>query len=122
MMIDNGTWVLIITAGFALIFGPLTARSSMRREPIHGGIVAQILNFLASIAMMAVVPGVLASIILGHNAGFAIVLGVILMLICYLLLVGFAVVEKAPREAYLASRKPKEDKGWTAEDALKSGL
>lgn len=121
-MIDNGTWVLIITAGFALIFGPLTARSSMRREPIHGGTVAQILNLLASIAMMAVVPGVLASIILGHNAGFAIVLGIFLMATCYLLLVGFAVVEKAPREAYLASRKPQEDKGWTAEDALKSGL
>jgi hypothetical protein len=111
-----------ITIVFGLIFGTLTARSSMRREKIHGGVVAIIFNWLASVVMLMVLPLILGSIFIGHNAGYGIVIGLLLIGVCGILLVIFAIFEKAPREAYLKTLIPKEDRGWTAEDALKSGL
>ncbi len=113
-------WGIVIV--FALIFGPLTARSSMRRDKIHGGTMAQIFHGLACVVMMMVLPLILGSIFIGHNAGYGIVVGLGLIAICGGLLVVFATFENAPREAYLKTLKPKEDTGWTAEDALKSGL
>jgi len=59
---------------------------------------------------------------IGHNAGYGIIFAFVLFAICGVLLTIFAIFEKAPREAYLKTIIPKEDKGWTAEDALKSGL
>lgn len=119
---NNEPLVWGITIVFALIFGTLTARSSMRREKIHGGTVAIIFNWIASVVMLMVLPLILGSIFIGHNAGYGIVIGLLLIGVCGILLVIFAVFEKAPRDAYLKTLIPKEDKGWTAEDALKSGL
>jgi hypothetical protein len=119
---NNELLVWGITVGFALIFGPLVARSSMRRDTVHGGIVAQIFHALACVVMMMVLPLILGSIFIGHNAGYGIIVAFGLFAICGVLLTIFAIFEKAPREAYLKTIIPKEDKGWTAEDALKSGL
>lgn len=119
---NNELLVWGIAVVFALIFGPLTARSSMRRDKIHGGTVAQLVHGLACVAMMMVLPLILGSIFIGHNAGYGIVFGLGLIGVCGGLLVIFATFENAPRQAYLKTLKPKEDKGWTAEDALKSGL
>lgn len=119
---NNEPLVWAITIVFALIFGTLTARSSMRREKIHGGILPILFNWLASVVMLMVLPLILGSIFIGHNAGYGIVIGLLLLGLCGALLVLFAVFEKAPRDAYLKTIVPKEDRGWTAEDALKSGL
>ncbi|MCL4254799.1 MAG: hypothetical protein KJ043_13620 [Anaerolineae bacterium] len=49
---NNEPLVWGITIVFALIFGTLTARSSMRREKIHGGTIAVIFNWIASVVIM----------------------------------------------------------------------
>lgn len=85
---------LIFSGVFALIFGPLTARSAHRREPVRGGVIAQLFHLLGAIAFIAVLPGVLVSLIAGGGFRQAFPLGVALLLLSLALFVVFAVFER----------------------------
>lgn len=109
---------LAVAAVFGVVLGPLLARSSARREKIYGGTAAQVFHLLGAVAMMGLLPGVIAGVILRipFVTTFSIALG--LLALCFAALLVFAVLEKPSRPAPQAL----EDRGWTAEDARTSGM
>lgn len=111
------TFAVCIT--FAVILGPFAARSSLRREPIYGGILAQIFHLAGTGAMMGVIPGVITALILGGGFGVAFPVAVFFLATSFGLLLIFALFEHPARSAHLAQA---QDQGWTAEDARTSGL
>lgn len=105
-------------AAAGLILGSLTARSSHRRDPVIGGLPAQVFHWLSAVAFVAILPSVLTGLILGviHFA-IPIAIG---MLFASMAAAGLYAVFELP--ARKARPVMVEDRGWTAEDALKSGL
>lgn len=116
------TIIVLISVGFALIFGPRVAQSANRREPIYGGLPAQILNLIGSMSFVALVPSVLAGLILGE-VHQAVPLAIGQLLTSLIAMVLFAWVE-LPARSRLAPAQPttSEDEVWTAEKARTSGL
>jgi hypothetical protein len=110
---------LIISAVFGIVVGPLTARSSNRREPIYGGVTAHVFHVAGAIAYAAVLPAVLSALILGGGFRTAAPLALALVAASLLALTLFAVVERPIRIHRLDERK---ESGWTEEDARTSGL
>lgn len=110
--------MLLVALTFGLIVGPLTARSSMRREKVYGGTPAKALHLLASGMYVAAPPTILTGAFAG--VGFKTLLPLALAMIFGSLgvLIIFATFEKEARPATVT----KLDRGWTAEDARKSGL
>lgn len=113
---------VIVCIVFAILFGPLTARSSVRREPIHGGPLPMIFNLIGSGALVAVLPGVIASLVLGGGFRLAFPLALACVAISLTALVIFAALEHPARSRYLAQQQHKAEQGWTEEDARRSGL
>lgn len=134
-MTDTVYIIILLVMGLGAAY--LTARSSINKEKIHGGAASQLLNYLASglIAMLA--PTVLCNVIFIHpdflkpilpfldsSPGFIVtfvhLLAIVLLMvgIALLLLMLMAMIEKP----LLDKVAPKEDKGWTKEDAETSGL
>jgi len=109
---------IIFSLMFGLILGPLAARSSQRRQPIYGGMVAQLLHGLGAVLMIAVIPMVLANLIVGNGFLSSVVLGFGTLGTGFLVLVIFAAVEKPALDA----QSTVQDHGWTKEDAHTSGL
>lgn len=109
---------IIFSMMFGLILGPLTARSSQRRQPIYGGPVAQLLHGLGAVLMIAVIPMVLVNLILGNGFLPSVVLGFSTLGTGFLVLLVFAAVEKPALNAHTTA----QDHGWTEEDARTSGL
>ncbi|MCU0465940.1 MAG: hypothetical protein MUF38_15405 [Anaerolineae bacterium] len=111
-------WMLVMGGLAALIFGPRTARSSERREPIYGGTTAKTLNLIASCLFTAVPVVVLTGLITGFGWRSIIVA---LTMIGTSLLVTFAYgwVETPAR-----ANAPKRGitNTWTEQDARSSGL
>lgn len=110
---------LIVWALFAVVFGPLLTRASIRLKPIHGGMLAHIFHFIGATAMVAVVPAVIAALVFGGGFKLAFPFALALMLGGLLAMVFFAIIEHPAMTAYEASRK---DRGWTEQDARSSGL
>ncbi|MBI5930865.1 MAG: hypothetical protein HY862_16260 [Chloroflexi bacterium] len=110
--------VLLVGLALGLILGPLTARSSARREKIYGGTPAKTLHLIASGLFVATPPAVLVGAIagLGLKTLFPLAFSVILSSLGILIV--FAIFEKQAKPAV----NPPVDRGWTAEDARKSGL
>lgn len=113
---------LLIVFGVSLLFGviigPFVARLSTQKESIHGGALAHVFNFIASVMFVGLVPGVITGIIVGEGLlVIPIAFGMLAMVFVSLIL--FALVENAPRKAALAKRV---DRGWTEQDARSSGL
>ena len=110
---------LLVWAAFAIVFGPLLTRSSIRRQHIHGGIFAHIFHFIGATALVAVVPTIIAALVFGGGFELAFPLAVSLVLASLFCMLLFAIVEKPALEAYVSHR---EDRGWTEEDARTSGM
>jgi hypothetical protein len=110
---------LIIWAAFAIVFGPFLTRSSIRRSPVRGGVLAHLFHFIAATAAVAVVPTIIAALVFGGGFRLAFPLALTLMLTSLFSLVIFAIIEKPAIQTYEASL---EDRGWTEEDARTSGL
>jgi hypothetical protein len=104
---------------FAAIFGPLTARSSMRRAPIYGGVLAKAFHLLGASAIIGVVPGVITALILGGGFGVAFPVALLFLAIGFGTLLLFAIFERPARTLHLVQE---QSRGWTAEDARTSGL
>lgn len=110
---------LLVWVVFAVILGPLLTRSSIRRKPIYGNIVAQLLHFVGATAMVAVVPAIIAALLFGGGFALAFPFALTLVLTSLFSLVLFAIVEKPAAQAHERSQ---EERGWTEEDARSSGL
>lgn len=110
--------MLGVSVAFGLIIGPFVARLSNQKEKIHGGLLAQIFHFIAVVLFVGLVPGVITGIIVGEGL-LVIPIAFAMLAFVYLNVFLFALVENGPRKAALSK---KVDRGWTEEDARKSGL
>ena len=105
---------------FGLVFGTLTARSSIKREPITASNgLAKASHYLAASILCTVTPTVLVSIFVLH-LGFigAVSIAVVMFAIAFVLLMPYAILERPA----LDEKAKRQDQGWTKEDALSSGL
>ncbi|MBI5669924.1 MAG: hypothetical protein HZC41_18170 [Chloroflexi bacterium] len=109
--------LLLILAIMVLGSLPL-ARSSNRRDAVRGGLGAQVFHFIGVLAYIGVLPAALLGSILVGPLRFGLPLALGLLAVSLLALFIYAIFER-PARAHL---KPAEDRGWTAEDALRSGL
>jgi hypothetical protein len=109
----------IIAVLCALFVGQHVHRESSEREPIHSGMLAQLMNLIASMAFAAVIPTALLGLIFGvlHTV---VQLILILFAVTFVALLIFAVVEQ-PVAAKFATTEETEEL-WTAEKARTSGL
>lgn len=109
--------LLIVGAIIVLASIPL-ARSSNRRDKVYGGVAAQLFHFIGAAAYVGVLPAALVGSILVGPFALGIPLAVGLLAVALVMLFVYAIFERPARLAL----KPAEDRGWTAEDALHSGL
>jgi hypothetical protein len=119
------TVMLIFGVASALIFGPLTARSTERRDKIYGGDVARALNLLACMVFVSipltVLSGLVVSIITRQHAPILQV-GFGLLGVAFLLILAWSAVEMPARERIAPKLQRSALNTWTEEDARKSGL
>lgn len=112
--------IIIGLVVFGLSVGILTARSSNRREVIRGGVMAQIFNYIACSLWTVVTPTVLISVLVLHVPILqALGIGFALVGCAFLSTMVYAVFE-AP--ALARHEQMRKDEGWTAKDAMTSGL
>lgn len=112
---------LIIGVPFAIWVGLYIARKALKQNPVYGGQAALVAHNVGAIGASAgaiYLPFVPIMFILGRNVQWALVLGITSLLIGLGSLVVFAILERPA----LAKQAPQEDRGWTEEDARKSGL
>jgi len=112
---------LVIGVPFAALVGWYIARKSVAKEPIYGGGAARAAHYVGAAGASGgaiYLPFVPILFLLGRNVQWALVLGIASLLIGLGALVVFAFLERPA----LANHKPQEDRGWTEEDARKSGL
>lgn len=128
---DTNTIGLIVLVVLVLGLGYVVNQHSMKREPIYGGSLSIVFNFLSGLFFVAILPTVCMSVLVLHPgmvniAGITfhpIVLTVIVFAVLSILSsILFAIVEKAPLEKALAEQAKRESEGWTEEDAKTSGL
>lgn len=62
---ENWLVAVLIGLGVGLLLGIKIAQDSNKKQPVRGGIVAQVLHYLACSGMTSVLPFVLAGLILG---------------------------------------------------------
>lgn len=118
-MLQRELFVLALMAAFGVFFGWRTAQSSLKRDPIHGGPGAQLFHLLGAAAFVAVLPGVLCGLVLGV-AHSIVPLAIGLIITALLSMFAYAVFERPARAGIVTPLQ--EDRGWTEEDARKSGL
>jgi hypothetical protein len=112
---------LILGVPFAAWVGWYISRKSLKEAPIYGGSAARAAHYVGAFGASAgaiYLPFVPIMFILGRHVTWALTLGIISLLIGLGALLVFAVIERPA----LANRVPQEDRGWTEEDARKSGL
>ena len=115
---DRTLLTLLITLVAIVLFSVPIARRSARQDKIYGGAGAQVFHFLGAAVYIGVIPAALCGSILVGPFKLGIPLALGLLAVSFLLLISYAFFERPAR----AALKPTEDHGWTAEDALKSGL
>lgn len=108
---------ILFLLAFGAYFGGMVARASEKACPIHGGPLARAFHFAACAVMTIGAPAVLLEIfVLRMISPLLILAGVIVSL--FTLLFAYALIEQPARLRFQAP----EDRGWTSEDARKSGL
>lgn len=128
---DSNIIGIIVLVVLVLGLGYVVNQHSLKREPVYGGTLSIVFNFLTGLFFVAIMPTVCMSIFVLHP-GMVDVAGitfnpVLLTVILFALLsifssVLFAIVEKAPLENALAEQAKREAEGWTEADARTSGL
>ena len=105
---------------FGLVAGYFTSQSSNKRETIYGGTIAKLFNYLAACLMVTLTPTVLTLVIVLRTGILpALAVAISMVILANILLIFFAIAEKPAKEA---RAKLLADRGWTAEDAISSGL
>lgn len=109
---------LLIGVAIGAVLGFFIARQSARKNTIHGGFPAQAFHLLSAISISSTFPTVITGLIIGTGFLPVVVMALSLFVGGFVLLLGYAVFEKPARDQLPQD----EDRGWTAEDALTSGL
>ncbi len=122
MLSQDQMTILIAALAFAVTLGPLTARSTIKREPLYGGFPAHLFNFLGSMGFVALLPSVLAGLLIG--AGLAGLPVAIVLLLSSLLFFMIAAIFELPARKRLKLDAPQQDDEptWTEANARQSGL
>ncbi|RMG89842.1 MAG: hypothetical protein D6712_01050 [Chloroflexi bacterium] len=116
---NNELLTLVIGLALAAVLGFFTARSSQRREPIYGGILAKAFHYIGAGLFVAIAPTVLISALVLKTGHMIIPLILGFAASSYVALFIHAIFE---RPAYEEALRRREERGWTAEDAQTSGL
>ncbi len=108
----------VIAVLVSIFVGSHVHRETLKREQVHSGVIAQIMNLIASMAFAAVIPTALLGLILGvlHSV-VPVILG--LFAVTFVALLIFAVVEWPVASKIVPVE---EEELWTAEKARTSGL
>lgn len=111
--------VVIVLCAFGV--GPKVARRARETEPLYGGSIPQLFNLTASMAVSALIPGALTTLLMGfgHNALY--IVGTCLSIII-ISLIGLSVVEVPAHKVAMANKPQDDDDAWTEEKARTSGL
>lgn len=122
---------LLVLAVIGLWLGRHVHKRSVASQPIHGGPISVIFNFLSAASFASILPTVLMTVLVLHPdnvliAGIVwhpLVLAVIGLAACSLVFALLhAVFERGPMARALRHDSAREARGWTAEDARTSGL
>lgn len=100
-----------------IIFSLYVAPRSLKKEKIYGGAAAQVLHYLGVLGFCMTLPTVLTALILHGGFGVAFPLGFGCVIVAFIFLLVFAVVERPAR----ANATPEEEV-WTEAKARSSGL
>jgi hypothetical protein len=84
---ENWLIAVLIGAALGLLFGIKIARDSNKKQPVHGGVLAQVFHYLACSGLGGMLPFIIAGVIvglpflalLGTAVGFLILTGVSLV-------------------------------------------
>jgi hypothetical protein len=109
---------ILIGLAIGAVAGVFVARSSARKQKIHGGSAAKIFHYLGASAFVSALPTGLIELLFGRGFGGAIVASLSLAVISLAFLLIFALFERPA----LARLPNENDEGWTAEKARTSGL
>lgn len=115
---DTTQLVLLITLACIAVFSVPTARASLKKDQVVGGSTAVVFHFIGVACYLGVLPGALLGTLLVGFWEVGLKLGLLFLGLSLLALLAYAAVELPARTRL----KPAEDRGWTAEDALSSGL
>lgn len=107
---------IVLLGAFGLFVGRMIARNAEKREKLPTDALSRTGHYLSSALMISVAPTVLTLLIVFHTGIVNAFLTAVVMLgLAFLFLIPSAMAEAAqPRQQI--------DRGWTAEDAKKSGL
>ena len=128
---DSKALGLAALIALALYLGWRVNRHSMQCEPVYGGRLAVLFNFLSAAFFAAIFPTVCMSVLVLHPdmveiAGITfspiILIVVIFALLSLLSALLFAIVESAPLERARKEKAKRGAQGWTEQDAKTSGL
>lgn len=108
---------VLFLAAFGVYFGGMVARASEKVRPIYGGWLARALHFAACVVMTIGAPAVLMDIFILRLTSPLLILAAVVIAL-FALLFGYALIEQPARSRL----QPAEDRGWTPEDARRSGL
>ena len=85
-------WILAVIVGVALgaVIGVKVSRDSIKKEPVRGGTLPQVMNYLASTSLTSVLPFVIAGLVVGLRflTLFGTALGLIALTAVFLLIFG----------------------------------
>ncbi len=60
---ERWLWVIIIGFVVGMLFGILTTRESLLRQPVHGGPLAHVFHFLGASGISAIIPLVVIALV-----------------------------------------------------------
>lgn len=113
---DKAPTALAVGLVLGAIFAIYVARRSNREEKIYGGTLAQVFHYLGALGFCMTLPTVITNVIL--HGGFlpSVVLGFGLVIVAFIALFIFAIIENPARPTTVS------EEVWTEEKARSSGL
>jgi hypothetical protein len=108
----------LVSLVISIFLGGWVALVSHRADQVRGGTLSHILHYLGAIGVVGTLPGGIAAIALGAGFLGIVIVAVAFVLISVVSLWLYALVEHPARAAHATH----EDRGWTEQDARKSGL
>jgi hypothetical protein len=90
-------WLIAVFIGLAIgsVLGVKTAHDSHKKQPVVGGIVGQVLHYLACSGLTSVLPFVIAGVIVGLPILQVFGTGIGLLVLTAILLVIYALIERS---------------------------
>lgn len=114
---ENWYVPILIGAVVGVIAGWFVAKRSAKQDPIYGGSTARLFHYLGAAVFASMPLSSIFTILMGGGFVRAVLTGIVISVISYVLLLIFSAIEQPARQSRAA-----EDEGWTAQKAKESGL